>query len=179
MEIQETHKDQAQESPRSLILLASVLALGLVLLWLYLSGQLLPLLGLEERVASAQFSGNIIEFRQDSVLMQGGYEVPGRSEFLREENFRTVEVVITPETEIVMFLVFLPTAEEIGEDGMYLASELKKERVVLSFDELKNQSGAQSLAVFANEDIYRDKKFDADIIELYVPVDPEAEDDED
>lgn len=119
-----------------------------------------------------RFTGFLSE-RDGSVLeVYGGYLVDGKPEFLKQDAQFTAKVKVTDDTEIVLYRVFLPKDEDLGEDGSYSASDLEREAVNISLTDLDDFVD-RGLTVETEQNIYNRDEFTAEKIELTTPVYPD------
>lgn len=122
-----------------------------------------------EKIEAREFAGRITKAEGDSIFMVGNFVLEGnRADSQREE--KMIEVTITPGTKIIKTLVYLPGLEEVGPDGKYDPSTLKRETTDGSKDDLTE--GRSNALVKSNKNIFGNKKFEAASIEYIEPVYP-------
>lgn len=122
-----------------------------------------------ERIEAREFAGRITKAESDSIFMAGNFVLEGnQADSQREE--KMIEVIITPGTKIIKTLVYLPRLEQVGPDGEYDPSTLKRETADGSKDDLTE--GRSSVLVKSDKNIFNKKKFEAASIEYIEPVYP-------
>jgi|SRR3989338_3178618 len=144
------------------IILVAVLVL--VLNWSTLTGFIR-----KEKVESYQFAGIITKIEDNRLYLKGSFVVSEGS--TGDYNGSVIEAIvkITNKTEIIKNTIYLPSQNEVGPNGTYKVSDLKKEQTVIM---LANLTVNKSVMVTSSKNIFGKQSFNAEKIEYVEPIYP-------
>ena len=124
------------------------------------------------RAEAKEFVGKVVKVESNTVTVEGVYIVLGRPDLSGPDKAKTVTVLLDAQTRLIKELLYLPSAEEVKDTGgRYNPSELKREEMAGSLDDLKDEG--VSVRVIAAKNIYGRSSFFAKEIRYIEPVFPD------
>ena len=119
---------------------------------------------------SNEFNGNLVEIRDNSVILEGSFLVNDDSiPTSIPEDVTRAEIFLTPSTKITKVLIYIPNTR-----NMFKVADLPKEESVATLKILKEDSLGKTIGVqvIAGDNIFGKSKFEANELIYRIPVFP-------
>lgn len=128
----------------------------------------------QARANAKEFVGSVQKVEGNLLFAKGLFITLDRPELTKGGFTKDVEIEVSPETEIIKIIMYMPTREQLKETGgKWNPAELKKEEKPGALSDLTHKREGITIKVTAGENIFNKSKFKAKKIEYVLEVYPD------